>query len=135
MPTKSFIADAKSRNAIAILVWLSFVGMASPALAQGPLPIPSGPSAILPLPGPPARITVHPRPHLHRHCIRWYVVQHRPLFRPDIVQYFRVPFPTSARSWNQARPRERRSDSHAQHQRYPSRRPQHASVMRRSMAR
>ena len=37
--------------------------------------------------------TVHPRPHLHRHCIRWYVVQHRPLFRPDVVQYFRVPFP------------------------------------------
>jgi Helix-turn-helix domain of resolvase len=37
--------------------------------------------------------TIHPRPQLHRHCIRWYVVQHRPLFRPDIVQYFRVPFP------------------------------------------
>jgi hypothetical protein len=56
MPTKSFIADAKSRNAITILVWLSFVRMASSALAQGPLPIPSGPSAVLPL-GLPARIT------------------------------------------------------------------------------
>jgi hypothetical protein len=40
MPIKSFIADAKSRNAIAVLVWLSFVGMASTVLAQGPLPIP-----------------------------------------------------------------------------------------------
>jgi hypothetical protein len=77
---------------VAVLVWLSFVGMASPAHAQGPTPTPSGPSPLLPL-GPPARITVHPRPHLHRHCIRWDVVQHRPLFRPDVVQYFRVPFP------------------------------------------
>jgi len=77
---------------VAVLVWLSFVGMASPAIAQGgPLPIPSGPSPILPL-GPPARITVHPRPHPHRHCTRWYVVQYRPLFS-DVVQYFRVPFP------------------------------------------
>jgi hypothetical protein len=58
MPTKSFIADAKSRNAIAVLVWLSFVWMASPALAQGPLPTPGGPSALLPL-GP---ASAHHRP-------------------------------------------------------------------------
>jgi hypothetical protein len=37
---------------VAALVWLSFVGMASPALPQGPLPIPSGPPPILPPPGP-----------------------------------------------------------------------------------
>jgi hypothetical protein len=48
---------------VAVLVWLSFVGMASPAHAQGPTPTPSGPSPLLPL-GPPARITVHPRPRL-----------------------------------------------------------------------
>ena len=77
---------------VAVLVWLSFVGMASPAFAQGPTPTPSGPSPLLPL-GPPARITVHPRPHLHSHCIRWYVVRYRPLFRPDVVGYMRVPFP------------------------------------------
>ena len=29
---------------VAVLVWLSFVGMASPAHAQGPTPTPSGPS-------------------------------------------------------------------------------------------
>ena len=40
---------------VAVLVWLSFVGMASPAHAQGPTPTPSGPSPLLPL-GPPARI-------------------------------------------------------------------------------
>ena len=77
---------------VAVLVWLSFVEVASPAIAQGgPLPVPSGPSALLPL-GPPAHITVHPRPHLYRRCTRWYVVQYRPLFS-DVVQYFRVPFP------------------------------------------
>ena len=77
----------------AVLVWLSFVGMASPAHAQGPTLTPTGPSAILPL-GPPASITVHPRPRLHqRHCIRWYVVPYRPLFRPDVAGYMRVPFP------------------------------------------
>jgi hypothetical protein len=75
----------------AVLVWLSFVGMPSPAHAQGPTP--TGPSAMLPL-GPPARITVHPRPRPHqRHCIRWYVVPYRPLFRPDVAGYMRVPFP------------------------------------------
>jgi hypothetical protein len=88
MPTKSFIADVKSRNAIAVLVWLSFVGMASPVLAQGPLPIPSGPSPVL-LPGPPARLTVHPRPR--RHCTRWYVVQ------TYGGRYLRVPFPDECR--------------------------------------
>jgi hypothetical protein len=71
----------------AVLVWLSFVGMASPAHAQRPTPIPTGPSAMLSL-GPPARITVHPRPRL-----RWYVVPYRPLFRPDVAGYMRVPFP------------------------------------------
>jgi hypothetical protein len=74
----------------AVLVWLSFVGMASPAHAQGPTPAPTGPSAMLPL-APPARITVHPRPRLHqRHCVRWYVVPYRPLFRPDVAGYMRV---------------------------------------------
>jgi hypothetical protein len=58
------IVTSPLRALAAILVWLSFVGMASPAPAQGPTPTPTGPSAILPL-GPPARITVHPRPHLH----------------------------------------------------------------------
>jgi hypothetical protein len=85
----SFIADAKSHNAVAALAWILVV--ASPALAQGPLPIPSGPSAILPL-GPPS-ITVHPRPRIYRPCTRWYVVHHRPLLNPYVVQYFRVPFP------------------------------------------
>ena len=92
----SFIADAKSRNAVAALAWMLVLVLvlASPALAQGPLPVPSGPSAILPPPGPPARITVHLRPRLHqRHCIRWYVVPYRPLFRPDVAGYMRVPFP------------------------------------------
>jgi hypothetical protein len=75
---------------VAVLVWLSFVGMASPAFAQGgPLPVPSGPSALLPL-GPPARITVHPRPHLYRRCTRWYVVQLSPAF---LGRRARVPFP------------------------------------------
>src|SRR6185295_19008176 len=96
MPTKSFIAGAKSRNAIAVVVWLSFVGMASPSFAQGPLPTPSGPSALLPL-GPPARITVHPRPRLYRHCTRWYVVQYSPLPFSNRVHYFRVPFPDKCR--------------------------------------
>jgi hypothetical protein len=75
------------------LVWLSFAGMASPAHAQGPTPTSTGPSAMLPL-GPPTRIIVHPRPRLHqRHCVRWYVVPYRPLFRPDVAGYMRVPFP------------------------------------------
>jgi hypothetical protein len=78
---------------VAVLVWLSLVGMASPVRAQGPTPTPTGPSALLPL-GPPASITVHARPHLHqRHCIRWYVVPYRPLFRSDVAGYMRVPFP------------------------------------------
>jgi hypothetical protein len=78
---------------VAVLVWLSLVGMASSAHAQGPTPTPTGPSAVLPL-GPPASITVHPRPRLHqRHCIRWYLVPYRPLFRPDVAGYMRVPFP------------------------------------------
>jgi hypothetical protein len=91
----SFIADAKSRNAVAALAWMLVLVLvlASPALAQGPLPVPSGPSAILPPPGPPARITVHPRPRIYRACTRWYVVHHRPLLNPYVVQYFRVPFP------------------------------------------
>jgi hypothetical protein len=72
---------------VAVLVWLSFVGMASPALAQGPLPIPSGPSPVL-LPGPPARLTVHPRPRLNRHCTRCYVV-----LCCGGQRYLRVPFP------------------------------------------
>jgi hypothetical protein len=78
---------------VAVLVWLSLVGMASSAHAQGPTPTPTGPSAVLPL-GPPASITVHPRPRFRqRHCIRWYVVPYRPLFRPDVAGYMRVPFP------------------------------------------
>ena len=91
----SFIADAKSRNAVAALAWMLVLVLvlASPALAQGPLPVPSGPSAILPPPGPPARITVHPRSRIYRPCTRWYVVHHRPLLNPYVVQYFRVPFP------------------------------------------
>jgi hypothetical protein len=91
MPTKSFFVDSKSRNAIAVLVGLSFVGMASPELAQGPLPIPSGPSPVLAPPGPPARLTVHPRPRLNRHCTRWYVVQSYG------GRYLRVPFPDECR--------------------------------------
>jgi hypothetical protein len=87
MHTESFIANAKSRNAIAVLVWLSFVEMASPALAQSPLPIPSGPSPVLLPPGPPTRLTVHPRPRFNRHCTRWYVVQ------CCAGRYLRVPFP------------------------------------------
>jgi hypothetical protein len=58
------IVTSPLRALAAILVWLSFVGMASLAHAQGPTPTPTGPSAMLPL-GPPARITVHPRPRLH----------------------------------------------------------------------
>jgi len=75
---------------VAVVVWLSFAGVACPALAQGPLPIPSGPSPTLPPPGPPARITVHPRPHPYRHCTRWYVVQLSPAF---LGRRARVPFP------------------------------------------
>jgi hypothetical protein len=92
MPTKTFIADAESRNAITVLVWLAFVGMASPVLAQGPLPIPSGPSPVLAPPGPPARLTVHPRPRLNRHCTRWYVVH-----CCGGQRYLRVPFPDECR--------------------------------------
>jgi hypothetical protein len=81
MPTKSFIADSKSRNAIAVLVWLSFVGMATTVLAQGPLPIPSGPSPVL-LPGPPARLTVHPRPRQTLHEVVRRAVLRRPKVSP-----------------------------------------------------
>ena len=93
MPTKSFTADAKSRNPVAALAWLLFVGMVSPALAQNPLAIPSnlGPAALLP--SGPSRVTVHPRPRVYRRCTRWYLAQYSPAPFSNVVQYFRVPFP------------------------------------------
>jgi hypothetical protein len=91
MPTKSSVAATKSRNAIAVLAWLSFVGTASPALAQNPLPIPSNLGPVYSLPsGPLARITVHRRSRLYRRWIRWYVVPYRPLFRTSAGAFPRV---------------------------------------------
>jgi hypothetical protein len=89
MPTESLTAGAKSRKKVAVLAWLLFVGMASPALAQSPLAIPSnlGPAPLLR--SVPPRVTVHPRPRLYRRCTRWYLVQISPASFSRVVW---VPF-------------------------------------------
>jgi hypothetical protein len=86
-------ASLQSRTAratgIAVLVRLSFAAMASPALAQDPLPIPGNLGATYSMPIEPARIHLHSPPHppTPARCTRWYIAQSGP------GQYLRVPFP------------------------------------------
>jgi hypothetical protein len=74
---------------IAVLVRLSFAAMASPALAQDPLPIPGNLGATYSMPIEPARIHLHSPPHPpnRRRCTRWYIAQSGPGL------YLQVPFP------------------------------------------